>query len=78
MWKLTPGGILIEDKEEIKKRIGRSPDKGDAVIYCSVNTPKKQAMQQHFRAQTDYDPFTYDDPLNGADRQVTDYNVFER
>jgi len=33
-WKLTPGGILIEEKEEIKKRIGRSPDDGDAVIMC--------------------------------------------
>ena len=32
-WKLTPGGILIEDKDAIKKRIGRSPDDGDAVIY---------------------------------------------
>jgi len=31
-WKLTPRGILIEPKEDIKKRIGRSPDKGDAVV----------------------------------------------
>jgi hypothetical protein len=31
-WKLTPRGILIEPKEDIKKRLGRSPDKGDAVV----------------------------------------------
>ena len=31
-WKLTGRGIQIEDKEEIKKRIGRSPDCGDAVV----------------------------------------------
>jgi hypothetical protein len=31
-WKLTPRGILIEEKTEIKKRLGRSPDKGDAVV----------------------------------------------
>lgn len=31
-WKLTPQGILIEPKESIAKRLGRSPDKGDAVI----------------------------------------------
>lgn len=33
-WKLTPRGIQIEAKEDIKKRIGRSPDKGDAVVMA--------------------------------------------
>ena len=33
-WKLTPRGILVESKEDIRKRIGRSPDKGDAVVMC--------------------------------------------
>ena len=33
-WKLTTRGILIESKEEIKKRIGRSPDRGDAVVMA--------------------------------------------
>ena len=33
-WKLTLQGILIEDKAEIRKRIGRSPDKGDAATMC--------------------------------------------
>jgi hypothetical protein len=31
-WTLTASGILIEDKDEIKKRLGRSPDKADAVV----------------------------------------------
>ena len=31
-WKLTPSGIVIEPKQDIKKRLGRSPDKGDAVV----------------------------------------------
>jgi len=31
-WKLTPSGIKVEPKEDIKKRLGRSPDKGDAVV----------------------------------------------
>lgn len=35
-WKLTVSGIQVEDKEEIKKRIGRSPDVGESVIYASV------------------------------------------
>lgn len=33
-WRLTPRGIQIESKEDIKKRIGRSPDKGDAVVMA--------------------------------------------
>jgi hypothetical protein len=31
-WELTPRGIKIEDKDEIRKRLGRSPDEGDAVV----------------------------------------------
>jgi hypothetical protein len=33
-WKLTPRGIQIEDKLEIRKRLGRSPDEGDAVVMA--------------------------------------------
>ena len=33
-WKLTPRGIQVEAKEDIIKRIGRSPDKGDSAIYA--------------------------------------------
>lgn len=35
-WKLTIRGIQVEEKKEIIKRIGRSPDKGDSVIYASA------------------------------------------
>lgn len=35
-WKLTVSGIQIEEKEEIRKRIGRSPDAGEAIMYASV------------------------------------------
>jgi hypothetical protein len=34
-WHLRQWKIQVEEKEEIKKRIGRSPDKGEAVIYAS-------------------------------------------
>ena len=33
-WRPTPGGILIESKEEIKARLGRSPDCADAVVLA--------------------------------------------
>lgn len=36
-WKITTGGILIESKDDIKKRLGRSPDEGDAVVLANWN-----------------------------------------
>lgn len=32
-WKLTPRGVQVEAKEDVIKRLGRSPDCGDAVAY---------------------------------------------
>jgi hypothetical protein len=38
-YKVTPGGrIAVESKPDIIKRIGRSPDKGDAVVYAYHHT----------------------------------------
>lgn len=33
-------GIKIESKEQIKERLGRSPDSGEAVIYCAYVPPQ--------------------------------------
>lgn len=33
-WHPTPHGVRVELKEETKKRIGRSPDRGEAVMYA--------------------------------------------
>lgn len=33
-FKITPNGILLEPKEDLSKRIGRSPDRGDAVVMA--------------------------------------------
>jgi hypothetical protein len=33
-WKLGPRGILIESKNDIRKRLGRSTDKADAVVMA--------------------------------------------
>lgn len=41
-WKMAARGIQVESKEDIIKRIGRSPDKGDSAVYAiaSVDRPK--------------------------------------
>ena len=41
-WQMGPTGVRIEPKEEIKKRIGRSPDAGDAVA-CAILYPASLA-----------------------------------
>ncbi|MCP4536245.1 MAG: terminase [Chloroflexi bacterium] len=33
-WKLTAAGIIVEPKSETKKRLGRSPDLGDALVLA--------------------------------------------
>jgi len=33
-WRLGLRGIEIESKDDIRDRIGRSPDRGDAVVMC--------------------------------------------
>lgn len=44
-WKLTPRGIQIEEKADIKKRIGRSPDRGDAVVMALSEGNKAVARE---------------------------------
>ncbi|MEM7634674.1 MAG: terminase, partial [Pseudomonadota bacterium] len=43
-YKVVPGAkIQIEDKQELKKRIGRSPDRGDAVVMAHWASGKRRA-----------------------------------
>ena len=56
------GKIVIEPKEDIKERLGRSPGKGDALLLTfafpvskRINIPGQQSQQG--KAITDYDPF---------------------
>jgi len=46
LWSLKQQGILVESKEDIKKRLGRSPDRGDAVCLANMNTPKEDPNEQ--------------------------------
>lgn len=41
-WMTKNGKIVIESKEEIKKRLGRSPNKGDAAIYWNWVRKKRK------------------------------------
>ena len=45
-WGRMARGIKIETKDETIKRIGRSPDKGDAVVYALANERVVNAPQR--------------------------------
>lgn len=44
-WRIQSGGkILIESKDDIRKRLGRSPDDGDAVVMAFWEEPKRKKV----------------------------------
>jgi hypothetical protein len=47
-WKLTARGIQIQEKEEIIKRLGRSPDKAESVIYAAADSHMTGLTEEHF------------------------------
>jgi len=65
-WTVKSSGIVVEPKADIKKRIGRSPDRGEAVMYANVDTPKRDfgtgmysglpaVLQQRLNGSSSYD-----------------------
>lgn len=49
-YEVSSAGVKVEDKAEIKKRIGRSPDEGEAIMMChfpnlKTSLPKEQPAQ---------------------------------
>jgi len=45
-WELRPTGILIESKEAQKKRLGHSPDDGDACCLANITTLKIETAER--------------------------------
>ena len=62
-WSMTGTTLKVEGREDIVKRLGRSPDHGSAYILALMNTPKIgmiEAMGGGARtsAAGDYDPYS--------------------
>ena len=68
-WKMQPNGIRIESKDEMRARLGRSPDSGDALmlalvakketggfIYYAVRRPE-ELRGEHWRDSFEEDRF---------------------
>jgi hypothetical protein len=53
-WRLTPRGIQVEAKDDIIKRIGRSPDKGDSCVYaCAIKMLPGAGLIEYMRQQAE-------------------------
>lgn len=60
-WKLSAGKVQVESREEVVKRIGRSPDYASALILAQMDTPRRSDVEAVAAAQevTQYDPYTF-------------------
>ena len=80
-WTLRAGKILIESKDDLIKRIGRSPDKGDAIIYASVETPKRSMDHRGKGHVSSYDPYKAaqqeQNQHHNASAHVADYDPYQ-
>jgi hypothetical protein len=66
-WRVMSGGrIQVESKDEIRKRLGRSTDDGDAVVQAvwDGNTTGAQAWIDHLRRKTQADAATEEQPAD--------------
>ncbi len=58
-WTLTPQGILIESKKDLKKRLGRSTDYGDAVVMANMDVAREEDYpwpEESAKSEYEYNP----------------------
>lgn len=65
LWKPRGGVIMVESREDIIKRIGRSPDWGSAYVMARLDTPKLEDLRV-------FTPSMGHDPL-AVVQEVTNY-----
>lgn len=59
-WELSGTTIQVESREDIIKRIGRSPDFGSAYVLALMDTPKLSTIEatgQNRQRQREYNPY---------------------
>lgn len=63
-WKMTPRGIKVSTKDEVKEVLGRSPDAGDAFTYAQIDTVKTATLERMYE-DTNFDTDPYSDDALG-------------
>jgi hypothetical protein len=61
-WEATPHGVQIEDKIDLRKRLGRSPDKADALVqtYIDMAARKHQSVPNSSSGRAGFPGMAYD------------------
>lgn len=76
IWKLRGASIYVESRDDIIKRIGRSPDWASAYILAAIDTPRLKDMPGASNGvRREYDPYAN---LPGASAPRTDYDPYNR
>jgi len=60
-WRLTGNTLQVEGREDIMKKLGKSPDFGSAYILALIDTPRRaiiRAMGAERRKAREYDPYS--------------------
>jgi hypothetical protein len=75
-WELQGKTIRVEGREDIVKRIGRSPDYGSAFVLALIDTPKRAVILAAFGNNNalNYDPLAQVDGFHN--RQASTYDPF--
>jgi hypothetical protein len=60
-WWLGKSGIQVELKEDIKKRLGRSPDRGEAALLALISTPKREMIVGPLQGLPSGSPKSYEE-----------------
>lgn len=67
-YTFSGGKLMLEEKDQIKARLGRSPDLADALAltFAIPDQPRSEGLlpgtrQQSGKVLTEYDPYAYDD-----------------
>lgn len=61
-WELSGMTIKVESREDIVKRVGRSPDRASAIVLAAIDTPKIQDMRKFTSERHEvlrYDPYEH-------------------
>lgn len=56
-WQLSGRTIKVEGRDEIVKRLGRSPDYGSAMCLAMIDTPKFRDLPIRPNRSAEYDPY---------------------
>lgn len=78
-WAAKGPVIHVESREEIYKRIGRSPDRASAIILAAIETPNASKLERaRVQAQGgEYDPYAVVRPkLEAQGRVRSDYDPY--